>query len=245
MSTTTISNTTEPEVRSQDVQSSNTKIGLVHKPKEKSQELSRNERRHMLRTWALGLNDEDLETLRHSLEFRLRDGVIMNNLGSQQRVFFLGADNWADIESCVDQFSSEPYLTLQNMGYKYGDLAAKKLKPPYRTVSTLRKIASGAGFGTLNIRSEENGGWIRVDIENCVFCYGTGKDHNCNFLSGIIRGMSEEIYDRSYKIIRNKCYLTNGVHACEVVLQEAYYDPAAKRREIVERVENPLGEDFR
>jgi len=244
MSTTTISKTTDTEVRNQDVPSSNAKIGFAHKQKVKPEELSRNERRHLLRTWALGLNDEDLETLRHSLEFRSKEGVIFNNLGPQQRVFFLGADNWADIESCVDQTSSEPYLTLQRMGHKYGDSAAKRLKPPYRSVSTLRKIASGAGFGTLNIRTEENGAWIRVDVENCVFCYGFGKDHNCNFLSGIIRGMSEEINDRSYKIIRNKCYLTHGVHACEVVLQESYYDPAAKRREVLERVENPLGEEF-
>jgi predicted hydrocarbon binding protein len=245
MSTTTISKTAETEVRNQSEGSRNAKTGFDQKQKEKSEQLSRNERRHILRTWALGLNDEDSETVRHSLEFRSKDGVIMNNLGPQQRIFFLGADNWADIESCVDhKTASEPYLILQKMGYKYGDLAAKKLKPPSRSISTLRKIASGSGFGTLNIRTEENGAWIRVDVENCVFCYGFGREHNCNFLSGIIQGMAEEINDRSYKIIRNQCYLTNGVHACEVVLQEAYYDPAAKRRAILGRVDNPLGEEF-
>ena len=196
-----------------------------------------------LRSWALNIGNSET---RQYFEFNPAEGSIINNLRNQ-RVFILGGDIWADMEAGLrETFGSGTSVFLERMGHSYGASAARKLKPYVRTISILKKVAATGGYGTFSIRSDdENGSWVRVHALRCVFCHGFGTDHDCSFLSGIVHGMAEEFYNKTYIILRKKCYATRWLpHTCEIVLQEAYYDPTEKRRPIVEKAKNPLGEEF-
>jgi predicted hydrocarbon binding protein len=197
-----------------------------------------------LRSWALNASNDEITQF---YEFNPTEGTIISKLRNQ-RTFMVAADTWADMEFGVrETFGSGAYVFLERMGHSYGSSSARKLKPYVRSLSILKKMASAAGFGTFSVRSdEESGTWIRVHALGCVFCHGFGADHDCSFLSGIVQGMAEEFYNKHYMIIRRKCYISSdNLHTCEVVLQEAYYDPKRKRRVAVERAPNPLGEEFR
>jgi predicted hydrocarbon binding protein len=195
------------------------------------------------RSWSLSLDSSEMK---QHFEFRNQQGVILNRL-SNQRVFVVGSDSWADMENGLNQtFGTGSKVIMEKLGLYYGTSAARKIKGLVGTISELRRLAARAGFGTFRIRAdEETGSWIRVDALECVFCEGQGSDHDCAFLSGMIQGMAEEFYSKNYTIIRRKCHVLNGRHTCEIVLQEAYYDPIQKRRPILSRLDNPLGEEFR
>jgi predicted hydrocarbon binding protein len=195
------------------------------------------------RSWALSLDSSEMKQF---FELNPAEGLIVNKL-SNSRVFILGADSWTNMERALFEiFSTGATEFLGKMGRAYGGSTARKLKPFVHSVSVLRKIAAGAGFGTFTIQAdEETGNWIRVNSQGCVFCQGAGSNHDCSFLSGMVQGMAEEFYNKQYLIIRRKCYVIREKHTCEVVLQESYYDPVGKRRKILERTSNPLGEEFR
>ena len=195
------------------------------------------------RSWALSLDSSEMKQY---FELRPQEGIILNRMKTQ-RVFVVGADSWADMERGLNEsFGTGSIVIMEKLGLYYGSSAGRKLKGRVGTISALQKLAAGAGFGTFRIRAdEEKGSWIRVDSLGCVFCEGFGADHNCAFLSGLVQGMAEEFYGKRYIILRRKCHSLNGRHTCEVVLQESYYDPIEKRRLILSRMSNPLGEEFR
>ncbi len=200
-------------------------------------------RQNQLRSWALTMNNSELKQF---YEFNPNSGIIVNRLRNQ-RVFVLSADSWADMESGVYQaFGSGASVFLEKMGHNFGASTARNIRSSITSIALLKKLAAGAGFGTFSIRAEEEmGTWIRVDAKGCVFCHGSKSDRDCSFLSGIVHGLAEELYRKQYIIIRRKCYGIDESHMCEIVLQEAYYDPVQKRRKIFERALNPLGEEFR
>jgi predicted hydrocarbon binding protein len=195
------------------------------------------------RAWSLFVNGSELS---HFLEFSPTKGSISNKLRNS-RVFFLSADIWADMETGLyEVFGGGASIFIQRMGRDYGASFARKIKPYVNSVSTLKKLSREAGFGDFAIRAdEENGTWIRVHALNCVFCQGRGHDHRCSFLAGIVQGAAEEFYGKSYTLSRSKCYEGDGTHTCEVVLQESYHDPPNKRRRLTDKIDNPLGEEFR
>jgi predicted hydrocarbon binding protein len=211
------------------------------------QETTRVQRRKLLRSWALAISDEkEFETTSHFFEFNPRKGMILNKQANLERVFMLGADSWADMESgLLETFSSGSDLVLMSLGRSYGASIAKRILPISNSVTVLKNVATMNGLGVLTIRlDEETNEWIRVNAKDCGFCHGHRNNHQCNFLSGLILGASQIFYSKNYIVIRNKCYNTEKSHSCEIVLQETYYDPVRNRRLNVGRKNNPLGEEF-
>ena len=157
--------------------------------------------------------------------FSPSDGTITNRL-SKSRMLLLNSEIWSDVErELIRIFASAGLVILDNIGHAYGTSFAKKIKSQSSTptIGVLQSLASAAGWGKLSVTADEKeGSWIRVISNHCVFCDKSTKGHEkdeCMFLSGLIRGLAEEFYDKNYMVLRNKCF-HSGLHSCEIVLQE-------------------------
>jgi predicted hydrocarbon binding protein len=198
------------------------------------------------RSWTVGM---DSSSVTHLFEFDLRRGIISNELRNA-RVFLLGADVWQDVESELAKvFSAGAFIILNKIGRAYGSSVAKKLKGQITSITALKQLAASAGWGRFFVRlDEENGSWIRVDAEDCVFCHGDeqSSEEGCYLLAGLVQGIAEEFYDREYTVIRKKCYVSDGLdftHTCEIVLQQASENPPNEISKKLDWV--ALGEEFR
>jgi predicted hydrocarbon binding protein len=200
------------------------------------------------RSWMIGTDSSAVTQL---FEYESGRGIISNKLRKDSRVFLLGADVWADVESeLTEVFSAGASIILKRIGKAYGAAAARRLKGNVSSMSVLRQMASAAGWGRFFVRlDEENGSWIRVDVKDCVFCDGKkeqSSEDGCYLLAGMIQGMAEEFYDREYTIIRKKCYVSDApefTHTCEIVLQQAFRGCPEETSKKLDWV--PVNENFR
>ena len=169
----------------------------------------------------------DAKRIGQFFEFNPSEGRITSRIGNS-RLFLMRAEVWTAIEEeLVSSLSTGGSVVIDRMGYAYGTAFAKSIKSLFSSTSitTLQSLASFAGWGTFTAEyDEKKNSWIRVTGKECVFSYrkdGAVQKDNCFFLSGVFRGMAEELYGRKYMVLQNKCYHF-GVHSCEIALQEVF-----------------------
>lgn len=151
---------------------------------------------------------------------------------SNERMFLLSSKAWSFVVKKIhESFNAGGNDILFEMGQYYGFSLAqeiKKYKLPYEeAIRILAERAAVSGWGMIYVTGDlHSGNDLRARVEKCVFCserIGRVSKPGCHFFRGIISGMAQVLYNRSYRCIEIGCCATGGKY-CEYVLKEDRYD---------------------
>ncbi len=83
----------------------------------------------------------------------------------------------------------------------------------------LAHLMMKTGCGKLTISGDlEKGSRLSMVVKSCAFCEGkNAQEYQCNFLRGIILGLSTGLFAKQYKSAVNCVYEGEG-HVCKVEL---------------------------
>jgi len=125
------------------------------------------------------------------------------------------------------KFSTGASVIILEMGFSYGSVLFESLNrvamtkgteadPP--NIKSLVELMMKTGCGKLTIEGDvERGSRLSVTAKNCVFCEGRDPEYTCNFLRGIVLGLSTSLYAKQYKS-EVDCKPINGEHVCRIEL---------------------------
>ncbi|MEM2231212.1 MAG: 4-vinyl reductase [Candidatus Caldarchaeum sp.] len=126
---------------------------------------------------------------------------------------------FAEMRVLLSESMSRPAVDtlLWHMGNKYGFALGRRTKKMAKTsgeaVELLAKAAQRSGWGKITVSDNfETTGKMVVVFENCVFCEGLENEKTpaCSFLSGILAGIAESLYDRDVSIQEELCRAAGG-----------------------------------
>jgi predicted hydrocarbon binding protein len=146
--------------------------------------------------------------------YEFQTGAIKRRV-SNARVFLVSARSWSIIQQNMFlTFSSGAAVVLQEMGRAYGaDMAkeGKRWSPhPPDALRALQSLAGVSGWGTVTLRGDpiyESG--LTIAVDGCVFCselpLAKTGDGACHFLRGIIKGLTDGLYEGSHDVKETTC----------------------------------------
>jgi|UniRef100_A0A7J3WAZ8 predicted hydrocarbon binding protein len=126
---------------------------------------------------------------------------------------------FTEMRTLLSESMSRPAVDtlLWHMGNKYGLALGRRTKKMAKTrgeaVELLANAAQRSGWGKITISDGfETTGKMVVVFENCVFCEGliSEKTSACSFLSGILAGIAESLYDKGVSIQEELCRAAGG-----------------------------------
>jgi predicted hydrocarbon binding protein len=140
----------------------------------------------------------------------------------------LSSDAWSSLQDGLyRKFSTGASLIILEMGFSYGGLLFDSLSnaamanpesdPP--NIQDLAHLMFKEGWGKLKVTGDlEKASDISFEIRSCVFCEGKNADeYKCNFVRGIILGLSTGLFHKQYKSVVN-CVTNNDGHLCMIRL---------------------------
>jgi hypothetical protein len=143
------------------------------------------------------------------------------------RILILSSDSWVSlVDGLYSKFADKAPLIILQMGFSYGSNLAMRLgvldPETERTftvdVMLLVEIMTKAGWGLVSFTADQSSGTEgSIVVKNCVFC--KEKDsYPCDFLRGVVLGLSTKMYDRQY-IFSTSCGVDSaGKHICHIKL---------------------------
>ncbi|MEM4302421.1 MAG: V4R domain-containing protein [Candidatus Caldarchaeum sp.] len=138
------------------------------------------------------------------------------------RVFMLSAKTFNEMISLLGEAMSRPVadVLMWNIGHRYGVALGRKTrmmsKSPNEAIKTLVVSAFKSGWGVPEVADNiATSGSLEVVVTNCVFCDGSVRrdSPNCYFLSGILNGIAESLYDVKFETVEKECRVM-GFKAC-------------------------------
>lgn len=156
-------------------------------------------------------------------------GKMTTRIGGADRVFMLSATGWSLLVKKIhSSFDSGGDVILFEMGQYYGSsmaLGIKKQGADYeKTIHELVQRAAFSGWGKVSVSGNlPSGRRLSLRLDNCVFCVDrkSGKP-SCNFFRGMLSGIAQVLYERSFKVIEDQC-MASGSQFCRFVLEEDPY----------------------
>jgi predicted hydrocarbon binding protein len=139
---------------------------------------------------------------------------------SGARVFILRNDVWGQMYSELRRtLSSAAPVIMQNIGYHYGTGIGKHFgkmqADPVTLTKTLVELATVSGWGRFETRPDLYGAYpTKIVVRNCAFCDRTSDVPSCFMLSGIMKGVLEVLFKRSFEVTETKCE-GNGDKFCQ------------------------------
>ena len=156
------------------------------------------------------------------------EGLIISTRGGNgERFFMLSSRAWAMLVKKIhDSFSTGADTIFFEMGQHYGAALAHQVKKyglDYKQgIETLLERTAVVGWGKIIVSGNfESGEDIRVKVDNCVFCEdrkGTTSKPSCYFFRGIVSGMSQSLYQTSFRTVERLCVASGGPY-CEFILE--------------------------
>jgi hypothetical protein len=144
------------------------------------------------------------------------------------RVLLMTSDALSSLQDGLyRKFSTGASVIILEMGFSYGSMLFESLNqmatikgpeadPP--NAKALVELMMKTGCGKLTIEGDtERGNNLTVTAKSCVFCEGRSPDYTCNFLRGIVLGLSTGLYAKQYKS-RVDCKQINNEHVCHIEL---------------------------
>lgn len=130
-------------------------------------------------------------------------------------------------EGLYRKFSTGASVIILEMGFSYGSvlfeslnkaaMANKDLDPPNE--KSLADLLMKTGCGKLSIEGDiERGSRLSFSVKNCAFCGKRIHELGCNFLRGIIVGLSAGLYAKQYKSTVECVQGKDGAHVCLIGL---------------------------
>jgi predicted hydrocarbon binding protein len=139
------------------------------------------------------------------------------------------SDTWRSlVDKIYSRFNGEGDSVLFDMGHRYGtDIAIEAKRQDMdssKAFLTLVEKGLRSGLGNIEVDGDSIFGEnLIVRVTDCPFCSGVSAVRPlCHFFRGVISGMSEVLYGRSFNIIERNCTAT-GNRCCEYVLEEQSY----------------------
>jgi len=141
------------------------------------------------------------------------------------RILILSSDSWVSlVDGLYSKFADKAPLIILQMGFSYGSNLAKRLgvldpetKRTFQVDATLLvETMTKAGWGLVSFTADQDfGTQASIVVKNCVFC--KEKDsYPCDFLRGVILGLSTKMYDQQY-ISSTSCTVDrDGKHICHI-----------------------------
>jgi hypothetical protein len=141
------------------------------------------------------------------------------------RILMLSSDSWVSlVDGLYSKFADKASLIILQMGFSYGSNLAMRLgvldpatERTFQVDATLLvEIMTKAGWGLVSFTADQySGTQASIIVKNCVFC--KEKDsYPCDFLRGVILGLSTKMYDQHY-ISSTSCTVDSaGKHICHI-----------------------------
>jgi predicted hydrocarbon binding protein len=139
----------------------------------------------------------------------LEESVLTKTAGAGSIRF--SAKTWARYEkSLFDNFSSPAASDfLVRLGTEYGKTMATEVKlhssNPEVILEKLKLMAGSSGWGELSVEFDHDAGGIKFELKNCVFCGGNSKSRSCEFLKGIVAGVTLELFGHAFTVTETRC----------------------------------------
>ncbi len=156
-------------------------------------------------------------------------GKLTARVGGTDRVFMLSAKGWSLLAKKIhSSFDSGGDVIFFEMGQHYGSsiaLGIKKEGDDYEgTIHKLIQSAAFSGWGKVSISGNlPSGTHLSLRLDNCVFCVDRKSSKpSCNFFRGMLSGIAQILYVRSFKVIEEQC-MASGNQCCRFVLEEDPY----------------------
>ena len=125
------------------------------------------------------------------------------------------------------KFSSGASVIILEMGFSYGSMLFDSLNKDAManpesdapSVRDLEELMMKTGCGKLVMSGDlEKGSHLSLVAKSCVFCEGkNAEEYQCNFLRGIVLGLSTGLYAKQYKSVV-KCSREADGHICKIEL---------------------------
>src|SRR5487761_341457 len=145
------------------------------------------------------------------------------------RVFVFSAKGWSVlVRRICSSFDSGADVIFFEMGQHYGSsiaLGVKNEGADYeRSIRQLIQRAIFSGWGKVSVSGNlPSGKNLALRLDSCVFCDGRKSSKpSCNFFRGILSGIAQTLYGRSFKVIEEQC-IASGNQCCKFVLEEDPY----------------------
>lgn len=130
-------------------------------------------------------------------------------------------------EGLYRKFSTGASVIILEMGFSYGSvlfeslnkaaMASKDSDPPNE--KSLAELLMKTGCGKLSIEGDiEHGTELSFSVKNCAFCGNRAHEFGCNFLRGIILGLSTGLYAKQYKSRVECVQERDGTRVCLIDL---------------------------
>ncbi|MEM3096937.1 MAG: V4R domain-containing protein [Nitrososphaerota archaeon] len=113
---------------------------------------------------------------------------------------------------------------LWNLGYRYGAALGNRVRRATQSINesviVLTNSARRSGWGVPAVDVSSAPEKIVVTFNSCVFCEDEAgeKGSKCFFLAGILAGVAESIYGRSFKVSEIECRAA-GAEVCKFVIE--------------------------
>uniref|UniRef100_A0A7C5Q848 4-vinyl reductase 4VR domain-containing protein n=1 Tax=Caldiarchaeum subterraneum TaxID=311458 RepID=A0A7C5Q848_CALS0 len=139
------------------------------------------------------------------------------------RVFMLSAKTCREMVRLLAESMSKPAADalMWNIGMRYGMALGRRAAVISRSadeqIRSLALSALKAGWGVPQVTNNlATTGTVEVVMNSCVFCDGLmGEDSpHCFFLSGVLNGIAETIFNTSFRTIETECSAM-GAKACK------------------------------
>jgi predicted hydrocarbon binding protein len=152
-------------------------------------------------------------------------GVVRNRL-TKGRTFMIGSSAWTQIcEDIRSVYLSAGQTLIERMGFVYGTnmgrAAHRRNTEPAAFFDYITELASQAGWGNITLSAgDPTTGSARFRVENCIFCADVEPcaDPVCEFMSGVIRGIADEILGGEHVVTEESCS-ANGQEQCTFFLE--------------------------
>jgi hypothetical protein len=144
------------------------------------------------------------------------------------RMLLLSSEAWASLQDGLyRKFSTGASLIILEMGFSYGGVLFDSLSrtamanpesdPP--KLHDLSHLMFKEGCGKLKVSGDiEKGRNLSFEIRSCVFCEGkNAEEYKCNFVRGIVLGLSTGLYHKQYKSMVD-CIKDQEGHLCKIEL---------------------------
>jgi len=140
----------------------------------------------------------------------------------------MSSDAWGSLqEGLYRKFSTGASVIILEMGFSYGTMLFDSLnnaamanhESEAPSLNDLEQLMMKTGCGKLKISGDlEKGSHILLVARSCVFCEGKNAvEYQCNFLRGIVLGLSTGLYAKQYRSLVNCSREADG-HVCKIEL---------------------------